>query len=120
VNAIDIDAAKRDVAEAKKILQIAEARIARLESKESEALLAETRVFQEHEIAKLYSAGVIESAEELTEVQIDAAINTKLFWYAFEIKKMSGRSLADCVNEVVAGIREMQSVCGPHNLGQDK
>lgn len=81
MNVTDIDAAKRDVAEAKKI---------------------------------------VESAELLTEAQIDAAINTKLFWHAFEIKKMSGRSLADCVNEVVAGIREMQSVCGPHNLGQDK
>lgn len=41
MNAIDIDAAKRDVAEAKKILQIAEARIARLEYEESKALLAE-------------------------------------------------------------------------------
>lgn len=40
MNVIDIDAAKRDVAEAKKLLKSAEARIARLESKENEALLA--------------------------------------------------------------------------------
>ncbi|GAB0151081.1 hypothetical protein [Marinobacterium sp. BA1] len=62
-----------------------------------------------------YEPEVTVAAEALTEAQIDAAINTKLFWHAFEIKKMSGKSLADCVNEVVAGIREMQSVCGHHS-----
>lgn len=41
MNVTDIDKAKKDIAEAKKIIEIVEARIVRLEREESKAVLAE-------------------------------------------------------------------------------
>jgi len=87
VNTADINAAKRDVAEAKRIVQIAETRIARLEREDDQILLAEAE---------------------------SKARNSAIWETARHIKSLCpGRTMRACVDEAMEGALAL--VKAPHS-----